>query len=127
MMAIHSVFSPQSKAELKSATTACLALSPKCECSTGLRGPIGGWDVSNVTDMSHVFEKATSFDGDISKWDVSRVNDMGSMFRNAIAFNADISKWDVSAVGNMDDRIRGEAGDLRKLLKIVGKFRCEKK
>ena len=32
-----------------------------------------------------------------------------------------------SAVGNMDDRVWGKAGDVGKLLEVVGKFRCEKK
>ena len=34
-------------------------------------GPIAGWDVRNVTDMSGMFSNAASFDGDLSGWDVS--------------------------------------------------------
>ena len=30
-------------------------------------------DVSNITDMSNLFEKLVSFNGNISKWDVSNV------------------------------------------------------
>ena len=59
------------------------------------------WDVSNVEDMSHMFEKS-KFNGDISKWDVSNVKDMSCMFKKSI-FNKDISKWDVSNVERMDE------------------------
>ena len=42
--------------------------------------PIGNWDVSNVTNMSGMFEGAKSFNQDISNWDVSNVTNMISMF-----------------------------------------------
>ena len=34
-------------------------------------GPIAGWDVRNVRDMSYVFAEALAFNGDLSGWDVS--------------------------------------------------------
>ena len=37
-------------------------------------------DVSNVTDMSNLFEKFSIFNGDISNWDVSNVNDYINIF-----------------------------------------------
>ena len=39
-------------------------------------GPIGGWDVSRVTDMSKLFEDKRSFNEDISRWNVSEVTNM---------------------------------------------------
>ena len=113
-------FLPRSKSQLKSAIDECLKLPPKGICSKGPHGPIRGWDVSGVTNMSNLyafsnfngviskwdvsrvivmndmFRSAPSFSGDISKWDVSRVTDMNGMFWNAKTFNGDISKWDVS-------------------------------
>ena len=99
--AVPPAFSPQSEAELKSALESCFKVSPKGDCSDGLHGPVGTWDVSSVTIMKNIFQSATDFNGDISKWDVSSVIDMYGMFKNAIAFNGDISKWDVSSVNDM--------------------------
>lgn len=41
---------------------------------------IGGWDVSNATDMNRMFMGASSFDQDIGGWDVGKVTNMDKMF-----------------------------------------------
>jgi len=85
-------------------------------------GHISNWDVSNVTDMESLFERAkykdlklntwnykfmvlNGFNEDISNWDVSNVNNMKNMFLRTEyalnAFNKDIGCWDVSKVTNM--------------------------
>ena len=46
---------------------------------------ISEWDVSRVTDMTHMFYYAEPFNSDLSQWDVSRVTDMSSMFHNAFS------------------------------------------
>ena len=43
-------------------------------------GDISNWDVSNVTDMNHMFEDATSFNQSLNKWNVSNVTNMAWMF-----------------------------------------------
>ena len=71
-------------------------------------GPIEDWDVSEVTNMKHVFwgtDEATSpfrtFNADLSKWNTSAVTTMQRMFFRASAFNSDVSNWDTGAVTNM--------------------------
>ena len=73
-------FKPQSKAELKAAVRQCIRLSPIGNCSKGLHGPIGDWDVSAVTSMDSMFFDASDFNQDLSKWDVSAVTEMNVMF-----------------------------------------------
>jgi surface protein len=62
---------------------------------------IGQWDVGNVTDMRDVFSFARSFDQDIGQWDVENVTDMSGMFSNASSFNQYIGEWNVCNVSNM--------------------------
>ena len=57
---------------------------------------ISSWDVSNVTDMSGAFSHTSTFNQDISKWDTSSVTDMSGLFYSASAFNQDLSKWCVT-------------------------------
>ena len=64
-------------------------------------GHIKDWDVSNVTNMSGLFNGKSDFNDDISSWYVSNVTDMSYMFSSASAFNQDIGDWDVSNVIDM--------------------------
>ena len=54
---------------------------------------IGDWDVSNVTNMSYMFFLARNFNQDIGSWDVSSVNSFSGTFYYAQAFNQDIGSW----------------------------------
>ncbi len=64
-------------------------------------GNLSAWDVSGVTDMSYMFAHASSFNQDISAWDVSGVTDMSYMFAYASFFDGNLSAWDVSGVTDM--------------------------
>lgn len=56
--------------------------------------PIGSWNVSNVNNMSYMFQFSTGyFNQDIGSWDVSKVTTFSEMFRNNWGFNQDISSW----------------------------------
>jgi len=63
---------------------------------------IADWDTSSVTNMSRMFKGVVSFTGDLSRWNTSSVLSMDSMFEDATAFNSDLSKWDTAKVTNME-------------------------
>ena len=69
--------------------------------------PIDKWDTSQVTDMSDMFDKATAFNQNISTWKTSKVTDMRHMFFDAINFNQDISTWKTSQVTDMSGMFAG--------------------
>ena len=92
-------------------------------------GPIAVWDVSEVTDMNHLFNPLarplsieemfnpveSKFTGDLSEWDVSNVTSMLHMFDGQRAFNSDLSKWDTRNVITMEGMFENAAmfnGDL---------------
>jgi surface protein len=62
---------------------------------------IGSWDVSNVTAMNNMFQGASVFNQNIGSWDVSSVTTMNTMFAGASVFNQNIGSWDVSSVTDM--------------------------
>ena len=81
---------------------------------TKFNGDISQWDVGNVTNMNGMFAN-THFNGDISNWNVSNVTDMRRMFMDS-KFKGDISNWDVSNVQNMTEMFMDSEfnGDLSK-------------
>ena len=128
-MPLSTVFKPRNKKELQEAIKALIEMSPVGDSSEGPHGPIGEWDVSLITDMSHLFGDLVVvrdadiakthrdskhvwrvnpyFNADISKWDVSRVTNMNAMFQKAPSFNGDLSYWDVSSVTIMNQMFQG--------------------
>ena len=63
----------------------------------------GSWDVSNVTNMSSMFEGNFRMKADISNWDVSKVTNMDAMFHNASSFGtqahfSNLNKWCVTNI-----------------------------
>ena len=62
---------------------------------------ISSWDVSNVYDMTNLFNSATSFNQPLNSWDVGNVEHMNYMFFRATSFNQPLNNWDVSNVVDM--------------------------
>ena len=65
---------------------------------------VSGWDVSNVRDMSYMFDECTSLQNlDVSRWDVSNVKDMRYMFFGCKSLHTDIRMWKIitNNVNNM--------------------------
>ena len=69
--------------------------------ATGFNQPLNQWDVSHITTMSAMFHKARRFNQPLDKWDVSHVTDMGEMFSVAEDFNQPLNAWNVSQVTDM--------------------------
>ena len=65
--------------------------------------PIGGWNTSAVTNMSHMFHRASAFDQAIGAWDTSAVKDMSKMFFGATSFNQLLHTWDVDQAQGAED------------------------
>ena len=79
-------------------------------------GAVNDWDVSEVTDMSFLFDGVTKYSDtsiqqnyypEINGWDTSRVRNMERMFRDATWFNRPLNGWDVSSVTNMYSMFQG--------------------
>lgn len=69
-------------------------------------GDIGDWDTSSITSMEGMFSGARSFNQDIGNWNTSKVTNMDNMFFDAASFNQDVSGWDTSEVRTMNSMFR---------------------
>ena len=100
---------PLQNATIQGAVNDALALDPvNASIAIPTYGLMADWDVSQVTNMSSIFENAFQYTGaNISNWDVSNVTKMDEMFRNCSDFNGDITGWDVSSVENMEEMFDG--------------------
>lgn len=64
--------------------------------STNFNGDISHWDVSNIGNMSYMFDRNPVFNQDIGNWDVSGSASYAGMFNLAESFDQDLSAWAVS-------------------------------
>ena len=65
--------------------------------------PLNNWNVSNVTNMAWMFSHASSFNQPLNNWNMSNVKSMNGMFASANSFNQPLNNWDVSNVTNMEN------------------------
>ncbi len=88
-------YQPENLNELKS-------LIKKLLKERGKNADLNDVDVSNIIDMSWLFDDLDPHNIDISEWNVSNVENMKYMFYRCQNFDCDLSKWDVSNVKNME-------------------------
>ena len=67
------IFKPKSRDELKKAVDGYIENK---ENGIKIYGEINSWDVSQIEDMSELFENQRTFNQDISNWDTSNVTNM---------------------------------------------------
>ena len=59
---------------------------------------IESWDVSNVKDMSHMFQRARVENIDFSKWNTANLTDMTCMFAESVLVNVNLNKFNTQNV-----------------------------
>jgi len=69
--------------------------------------PLNNWDVSNVKNMSNMFKYCIYFNQPLNNWNVSNVKNMSNMFQDCINFNQPLNNWNVSSVENMSNMFKG--------------------
>jgi surface protein len=62
---------------------------------------LGGFDTSNVKDITNVFRGASNFNQNINNWNTKAVTTTLNAFRDAANFNQPLDKWNVSSVTEM--------------------------
>jgi surface protein len=94
-------FKPQNFMELRKATEAWVA-NPAG--AIGVYGAIGSWNISEVNDLSGLFEKLAINAADIALWNVSHVVDLSRLFAGArfeVPLRLALRNWDTSQVTSM--------------------------
>ena len=66
--------------------------SPNAEAKYG---PVGLWDLSEVTSMPYLFIGCRNFNEDVSAWDVQRAESLCYLFNSASSFNQPLGTWAV--------------------------------
>jgi hypothetical protein len=60
--------------------------------------PLDRWQVSNVSDMSSVFERTHVFNQPLNTWNVQYVQTMYGLFQDAYSFNQPLDGWCIENV-----------------------------
>lgn len=97
-----------SSAELLQAVDTYLSADPDEQAVLEIISQFGvmeSWDVSKITDFSHIFSRdrnpnAVQLHADLSQWDVSNSQSFANMFQGARIVDFDVSTWDVSNAKN---------------------------
>ena len=82
-------------------------LSHMFQGCANLNNDIGNWNTSAVTNMSSMLSFCEKFNQDVSRWNTTSVTNMSGMFIGSVNFNQDISKWNTSSVNTMSQMFTG--------------------
>ena len=77
-------------------------LSGMFEQCYALTGGLDDWDVSSITNMKDMFKFAINFNDTLENWNVTHVISMEGMFQQCQRFNKNIGQWDVGRVENFN-------------------------
>ena len=77
-------------------------------CTSLTNLDVSGWDTSNVTGMYYMFNGCTSLTNlDVSGWDTSNVTGMYYMFTNCSTLDVDVSGFDITALTDASGMMQG--------------------
>lgn len=71
--------------------------------------PLNNWDVSNVTDFRHMLAWNTLFDQPLDNWNVSSGTDFSGMFQGTQAFNQSLTGWVMSNAERLESMFANTA------------------
>jgi surface protein len=72
---------------------------------------MGSWNVSEVTNMTSLFNNASKFNENISGWNTAKVVALTNTFNNASAFNQNLGGWKVNSIGSNGINLSGSGMD----------------
>jgi surface protein len=72
---------------------------------------MGSWNVSEVTNMTSLFNNARKFNENISGWNTAKVVALTNTFNNASAFNQNLGGWKVNSIGSNGINLSGSGMD----------------
>ena len=72
---------------------------------------LNSFDVSNVTNFSHLFENNETFNGDISSWDMRKATTIERMFYNCSNYKNSLSKLNFRDLTNFNEAFLGSPID----------------
>ena len=85
------------------------------DCVSLESADLSGWTASSATRLDYMFcgcRSLANIKGDIEHWDVSNVNDMTSMFDYCNVLKVDCSNWNVSRVSKFEHFSRDASEDI---------------
>ncbi|WP_282086763.1 BspA family leucine-rich repeat surface protein [Aquimarina algiphila] len=78
-----------------------------CTNFEDLKDQIGNWDLTTIRDINSMFEECTIFNENIGGWTFTVLEDTDSTFEDATSFNQNISGWNVSTVLDFTEMFQG--------------------